>query len=67
MTDEKRRNTVRLAVKNVLFSLFVPGTVAVFVPYLLTGKRLFRSALEATGVSLLGWPVLIFGALLYCH
>lgn len=58
---------MRLAFKNILFSIFVPGVVAILIPHILTGWKLFHEVLAAGGWALTGWPVLVAGGLLYCH
>lgn len=56
-----------LLFKNVVFSIFVPGTVAFLLPFALTGGTLFTSMKNASGLALAGWPTLIMGGILYCH
>jgi protein-S-isoprenylcysteine O-methyltransferase Ste14 len=59
-----------LFLKNVLFTLFVPGTVAVYIPYRITEQRVFASgpmllvavALFAVGAAIYLWCVWDFAA-----
>ena len=59
-----------LLLKNVLFTLFVPGTVAVYIPYCITEQQVFSSgpmllvavALFAVGAAIYLWCVWDFAA-----
>lgn len=50
-----------LLLKNLLFTVVVPGTVAVYVPRLIVG----RWTLAAGPAQVLGWPLLVAGLSIY--
>jgi protein-S-isoprenylcysteine O-methyltransferase Ste14 len=52
---------MRLLLKNLLFTVVVPGTVAVYVPRLLVESR----TLAAGPALVLAWPLLVAGAAIY--
>jgi protein-S-isoprenylcysteine O-methyltransferase Ste14 len=56
---------VMLALKNLVFTLVVPGTVTGLVPYLLWRSRLPRPPVELGGARLLGLLPLAAGVLIY--
>lgn len=64
MTDRERPGTARLFAKATLFTLVVPGTVVVLVPYLLLADA-SPGAVDFAGTALLGLPLLVLGAALY--
>jgi protein-S-isoprenylcysteine O-methyltransferase Ste14 len=57
-----------LLLKTAVFVAIVPGTVAVYVPYLITGRMLFEQMASASGWHLAGWLLAVFGCALaiYC-
>jgi len=64
MIDRHKTGTVGLFAKASLFTLLVPGTVVVLVPYLLLADASL-GAIDLLGVSLLGLLPLVLGAALY--
>ena len=52
-------------VKTAIFTVFVPGTVAVYAPYRLTRGAI--AAMPADWIGYVGVVPLIFGAVLYLH
>lgn len=64
MTDSPEPRIGWLFVKTVVFTLVVPGTVVVLVPYLLLPDASL-SAIDASGMSLLGLLPTLLGAALY--
>lgn len=63
-TDRGRSSTTRLFARATLFTLMVPGTVVVLVPYLLLADASL-GAVDFPGTALLGLPLLVLGAALY--
>ncbi len=64
MIDRHKSSTAWLFAKASLFTLLVPGSVVVLVPYLFLAD-LSLSAIDFLGVGLLGLPPLVLGAALY--
>ena len=64
MIDRRKSPTVWLFFKASLFTLVVPGTVVVLVPYLLLADASL-GAIDFLGMGLLGLPLLVLGATLY--
>ena len=64
MIDRRKSGTVWLFVKASLFTLLVPGTVVVLLPYLLLADASL-GAIEFLGIGLLGLLPLVLGAALY--
>ncbi len=64
MIDRRKTGTVRLFAKASLFTLVVPGTVVVLVPYLLLADASL-GAIDVLGMSPLGLLPLVLGAALY--
>ena len=64
MTNPRASDTVWLFAKASLFTLLVPGTVVVLVPYLLLADASL-DAVDFLGKGLLGLPLLMLGAGLY--
>ena len=56
---------MKLAIKVLLFTLLLPGTFSVYIPNWLLRPEGLAKMLQAGGVSLLGWPLLVAGATLY--
>src|SRR5882672_3419478 len=56
---------MKLALKVLLFTLLLPGTFSVYIPNWLLRPEGLAKMLQASGVSLLGWPLLVAGATLY--
>ena len=56
---------IRALIKTAIFTVFVPGTVAVYVPYRLTRGAI--AALPGDLVGYLGVLPLVFGIALYLH
>src|SRR6267143_3524387 len=56
---------MKLAIKVLLFTLLLPGTFSVYIPNWLLRPEGLAKMLQASGVSLLGWPLLVAGATLY--
>jgi protein-S-isoprenylcysteine O-methyltransferase Ste14 len=53
------------ALKTLLWSVFVPGTLTIVVPYLLLTSKLELFHVELSGFRLIGLIPIAFGALLY--
>lgn len=64
MIDRRKSPTAWLFAKASLFTLVVPGTVVVLVPYLLLADASL-GAIDFLGMTLLGLPLLLLGAALY--
>jgi protein-S-isoprenylcysteine O-methyltransferase Ste14 len=64
VTDPRARGTAWLFAKTSVFTLVVPGTVVVLVPYLLL-EDVSLGAVAVTGISLLGLLPAVLGAVLY--
>ena len=64
MNDRRKSLTAWLLAKASLFTLLVPGTVVVLVPYLLLADASL-GAIEFLEMGLLGLPLLVLGAALY--
>lgn len=54
------------AFKTLLWSIFVPGTVAVLIPYWLLSSGWAFFALRLGAFRFLGLPLMLLGALIYC-
>ncbi len=64
MIDRRKAGTTGLFAKASLFTLLVPGTIVVLVPYLLLTDASL-GAIDILGMSLLGLPPVVLGAALY--
>jgi len=64
MIDRRKSGTSWLFAKASLFTLVVPGTVVVAVPYLLLADASL-GAIDFLGIGLLGLPPLVLGVALY--
>jgi len=64
MIDRRKSGTVWLFAKASLFTLLVPGTVVVLLPYLLVADASL-GAIDFLGMALLGLLPLVLGAALY--
>lgn len=66
--DAARMASLRVFVKTVLFTVLVPGTVAVAIPQLLAMRRPFpRLPIGSTTARTIGGISLLSGVLLYVH
>ena len=54
-----------VALKTLIWSIFVPGTVTVLVPYLLLSYRSEFASVNLRGFRLLGLPLILLGTLTY--
>ena len=57
-----RTNSIILFLKNLLFTVLVPGIVAVALPLIITRDR----TIQFRWITIPGWPLLIVGAVIYC-
>ena len=64
MTDQRKSSTTWLFTKTSLFTLLVPGSVVVLLPYLFLDD-VSLGAIDFLGLGLLGLPPLVLGAALY--
>jgi protein-S-isoprenylcysteine O-methyltransferase Ste14 len=54
-----------LALKVLLFTVLVPGTVAIYGPHRILGRGGLGRVLDVRGIALLAWSLLLVGAMLY--
>ncbi len=64
MTDKRKSSTAWLFAKASLFTLLVPGSVVLLLPYLLLADASL-GAIDFLGIGLLGLPPVVLGAALY--
>ncbi len=57
--------TVSLLLKNLIFTLIVPGTVIIFLPYAILGPTEHVSPLEWRVLQYLGMSLLLLGLMIY--
>lgn len=54
-----------IAIRTLIFTFFVPGTVTVLIPYLLYTSGMERLDLPLGVLRLLGWPIVLLGVAIY--
>jgi protein-S-isoprenylcysteine O-methyltransferase Ste14 len=55
-----------VALRTIIFSILVPGTVALYVPYVLLGRPALQQAINRTSaLSWIGIPLLLLGIAIY--